>query len=538
MSKRKKSLLLFVVGVCLCGILFLLISSQIQKRDREEFIKQCKEYEGVWKDRENKFAVDIFRVTDGNIAFSLHNREFRCNAEFMTGYSVGNGYEFTYNAVRLGGNTYRVHAGSNGVGHIYLKDDKILIDIPQMKDKPHILEFQGELMKSHSLPEEDTVRLMTYMGTKKQLPDKLKKFCSLLYDEKGEVWRIRAVSDEDHCYTRTDVDGISFCTFQSECENKLGKAGRNCELSGGLQKSVYEKGDYVYSVIRNEFGMVIEIDCQKRNLPGTIREGDFILKGSTLLKYTGDYRQTGDVNDYLDLPENVGRIASHAFELGENGLGGADREIGKRILNIPEDVEIEEDAFYHCGPLIIQLEEGRKVIPKRAFAHMTALENKEDRKSWVTIILPNSLERIEEEAFALDNSTQGLQDYWDSFRGETNPSQPIALEFDQSRLSVRYIGDNALWGIRLMGLPNKVRYLGKNITLSTMFTISIPQGVTELHKDTFFLYGSEGAEVEIGPNMRKIDKGAFRSAHKGNGIIKITIDKENQYLHSFDKISD
>ena len=89
-----------------------------------------------------------------------------------------------------------------------------------------------------------------------------------------------------------------------------------------------------------------------------------------------------------------------------------------------------------------------------------------------------------------------------------------------------------------MGLPKKVRYLGKNITLSTMFTISIPQGVTELHKDTFFLYGSEGAEVEIGPNMRKLDKGAFRSAHKGNGIIKITIDKENQYLHSFDKISD
>lgn len=534
MSKRKKRMILFVVGVCLCGILFFLVGNQVLNKDKEEFLRQCREYEGIWNDEKGEFSLEIYRVTSGHMAFSLHHKKFKCDVSFMTAYSVGDGYEFTYNAVRLAGTTYRIHAGESGTGRIYLQDDKIYVEIGEVADKPQSLEFQGVLTKKHDLPQEEIIHLMEYMNTKKQLPKKMKKYCSLLYDEEGKVWRIRVVFNEDNCYTKTDVDGFSLGTFESECESRLGKATECIGLSGDLQKKVYEKGDYYYSIIRNEFGMVIEIDCQKKQLPGTTRTGEFIMKGDTLLRYAGDYYNYDSGDRYIQLPENVKRIASHAFEIGENGFERSATESGTNILHIPAGIFVEEDAFQNCGPLLIELAEGWKVVPKRAFAHTVSLSNREEKKSWVMFHLPDSLERIEEEAFALDNSTEGLKNYWQTFMGEVNPSPPILIQNDKMP-NVTYIGDNALWGIKLSQLPKKATYLGKNITLSTMLPIWIPQGITKLQKDNFFLYGTEGVDIEIGRNLRQIEKGAFQSSMEELCIKRITIDKENKFLQSFDK---
>lgn len=123
MSKRKKRMILFVVGVCLCGILFFLVGNQVLNKDKEEFLRQCREYEGIWNDEKGEFSLEIYRVTSGHMAFSLHHKKFKCDVSFMTAYSVGDGYEFTYNAVRLAGTTYRIHAGESGTGRIHPDDN-------------------------------------------------------------------------------------------------------------------------------------------------------------------------------------------------------------------------------------------------------------------------------------------------------------------------------------------------------------------------------------------------------------------------------
>lgn len=526
MSQRKMRMILVVVGACLCGIILFLVGNIIQKKDNDEFLKQCKEYEGTWENEKGTFSLEIYRVTSGQLAFSLHHKKFVRDVSLMTAYSVGDGYEFTYSAVRLAGKVYRIHAGNSGTGRIYLQEDKIRVDIPKIADRPGALEFQGILTKEKELPQEEVVHLMEYMNTKRQLPKKLERYCSLLYDEEGKVWRIRVVFNEDNCYRKTDVGGLSLCTFETECERELGTAMETYEVSGKLQKKVYEKGDFFYSIIRNEFGMVIEIDCQKRELPGTTRIGDFIMKGDTLLRYAGDYHDGGEI----DLPVNVKRIASFAFEFGENGLGVSQTENSVNILTIPAGIFVEEDAFRNCGPLLIELAEGWKVVPKRAFAHTVSLSNRKEKKSWVTIRLPDSLERIEEEAFALDHSTEELAKYWQTFIGENNPSPPITLLYSESLPNITYIGDNALWGIKLSSLPKNATYLGKNITLSTMLPVSIPQGITKLQKDNFFLYGTEGLSIEIGRNLREIAEGAFRDSDNRVSYEKITLDKENPYF--------
>lgn len=527
MSQRKQHMLVAMIAVCLCGGFLFLLASIGKREDEKKFLKQCKQYEGIWQNDSRTFSLKIYRVTSGHMMCSLYSKKMGREVPFMTAYSVGNGYEFTYSATRLAGTVYRIHAGDDGVGRIYPEEDKIRMEILGIPDKPRALEFEGMLTKTGELPKEETVHLMTYMNTRKKLPRSLQKYCTLFYDEEGKVWRIRAIFNEVNIYRKTDVNGLSLCTFETECEREFGDASESYELSSKRKKQVYEKDEYRYTLIRNEFGAVEEVDCQKKELPGTTRNGDFLMKGDTLFRYVGDYQNFNKIS----LPSNVKRIASHAFDIGENGIKISNVENHSNVLYIPAGITVEEDAFQNCGPLIIRLAEGWKVVPKRAFAHTVSMQSLKEKKSWVTFFLPQSLERIEEEAFALDNSSKGLNEYWRVLDEDETSVPAIYLSVEQELSNITYIGDNALWGLCLSALPRKATYLGKNLTLLNEGTISIPKGITKLRKDNFFLRGVGDINIKIGKNLQDIESGAFRDNFQDVYYYRISVDKKNPYMY-------
>lgn len=248
---------------------------------------------------------------------------------------------------------------------------------------------------------------MEYMNTKKQLPETVKKYCSLLYDEEGKVWRIRVRLAGNNKHRKTDIGGISLCTTESECERLFGQAVESVDLADRRKKKVYEKGGYCYTIVQNPFGMIEEADCRKKELSGTVQKGEFLMKGNTIFRYTGDI-YSGDIV----LPEGVNRITSRAFELGDNGCFVTEADPQMRKISLPAGIYVEEDAFRNCGPMCIELEKGWKVVPRRAFAHTVSLENMEKKETQIIFMLPETIERIEEEAFAIDNSSERLRTYW------------------------------------------------------------------------------------------------------------------------------
>ena len=509
MTTRKRRILFSAAVVFLCILIFFVIANVLQKKDKENF-QQYAKYEGVWQSADGKLTLEVYRVTSGTLSFSLNNKRTNNEISLSTAYSIGNGYEFSYAPQRLAGPVYYITAGNSCKGAIYPEEGKIRIDIPQIPDKPHVLEFQGTLTKKSGLPEEKTVHLMEYMNTKKQLPETVKKYCSLLFDEEGKVWRMRVRLAGNSKHRKTDIGGISLCTTESECERLLGTAVESVDLAGRRKKKVYEKDGYCYTIVQNPFGVIEEADCRK---------------GNTIFRYIGDI-YSGDIV----LPEGVNRIASHAFELGNNGCFITEANPYMRKISLPAGIYVEEDAFRNCGPMCIELEKGWKVVPRRAFAHTVSLENMQKKETQVIFMLPKTIERMEEEAFAIDNSSERLRTYWREWEQSDRRAAPVELLADHGFPNASYIGDNALWGMGLLSLPEKATFLGKNITLTGRDTVSIPEGITVLRSDNFYFTNENVYILQIGKKVQEIEENAFWNNAGCVNFNRVYVDERNPFI--------
>ncbi len=506
MSERKKKLIGMVVGVFLCSFVVLILGEYAMRSDQEEYARKCKTYEGIWKGRD--FRLEIHRVSSAYLYFSMRNFETNRNMRLLNAHSIGEGiYEFTYATDESeSGKVNRIYPGQEGRGTIRLQGNRVKVDFPKLPGKKMALEYTGVLTEKVALRKEKTYHLTDYFGTEEKPKGMLAEYGSFGYDEQGKVWRVHAVlAENDNEYYKTDIFGITMNSSPSECEEQLGELTSEQKLKVGGWRRQYENDDYVSTCITNAYGVIQEIDCQIANPNESARQGDFLMKGSTAYRYTGDYSK----GKTIVLPKTTKRIASHAFDVGEHGYPFT--RIRERVctIDIPGDVVVEADAFANCGPLTINVQSGCKEIPKGAFAHMVSWESMSKKKNWVNVLLPDSLKKIGEGAFALGDSTDDLEQYWMDNKGGSVSidSPPYTLN------NVTYIGDNAFWGIAMRQIPPEVRYLGVNYTIfpDSLYNneIDIPYYLTRLKKNTLLIWGN-GIEIYFPAGMEEIEDGAIQ----------------------------
>ena len=145
----------------------------------------------------------------------------------------------------------------------------------------------------------------------------------------------------------------------SECKRALGRMISEQTLVWKGIRRQYENDKYVSTIVTNEFGVIIEMDCQLKNLPEQREE--FILKKYFVPFFAGDY--TGGIK--ITIPSKCNRISSHAFDAGEYGYSLNAKRKYTRNITIPKKVFVEEDAFANCGSLTINIAEERQKLRKK-----------------------------------------------------------------------------------------------------------------------------------------------------------------------------
>lgn len=529
MTIRKKRLLMIIAGALLCSVVLWFMAEFALQSDQDEYAKKCKYFEGTWKSETGDLVLDVRRVSSGALFFSIENKKVQRKVSRVYAYAVGDDmYEFSYgtNAGKTG-KVYKIVPGDEAKGTIHLQEGKIAVDFPEIEGQKGGLEYTGVLVKKDAFPKQKVHHLTDYLGTKKKMDADLQEYCSFGYDADGSIWRVHAMLAEESERYKTDIAGISMNSTAEECESLLGNMTSEIKLDERGWRRQYENDMYVSTVIVNSFGVITELDCQLANLPGTSRQDDFIMKGNTVYRYAGDYSQAKTI----ELPQGTQRIASHAFDAGEHGYSLLTSNRQTCRLDIPDQVFIEEDAFANCGSLSIYLKSGCKEIPAGAFAHMVSLESRFKKANWVSIILPSSLRKIGDRAFALGEATEDLEQYWEGNNAnmEGDPVSIRAPGFSGSAIS--YIGDNAFWGIAMTGLPRALCYLGKNYTLrstdviSTSDELQIPKGLDVLKKDSLFLQG-DYFQIRLPSTMKDIEEGAIR----GSEDIKFRMPQDSEYM--------
>lgn len=488
MTAKKKRLLFMVLGVCLCALIAVLIGERAISDNKKEYAERCSEFAGIWTDKDKTISLEIQRVTSEAIFFSLDEK----NNRLFSGRAVGDEtYEFTYNST---GNMYRmsIRPGTENKLTIQLLDKKVRLNFPgggMKKQKPP--RFNGMLTKKTSLVNQKAYSLSGYLGTKKEPARALNRYCSFSRLEDGTIWRVHTLLDETGEYFKTNILGITMNSTLSECKRALGKMISEQALVWKGMRRQYENDKYVSTIVTNEFGVIIEMDCQLKNLPGAKREGEFILKGNTLYRFAGDY--TGGIK--ITIPAKCNRISSHAFDAGEYGYSLNEKRKYTRNITIPKKVFVEEDAFANCGSLTITIAEGTTKITKKAFAHMVSEESMMKKVKWVEVNLPSSLEVVEEGAFALGESTDKLRRFWQiySWDSERIPVRINTLKI-MREFTLTYIGDNAFWGIDMDGLPPGLTYLGTNYTVQLYSSgydsdskLALPVSLEKLKSHTIYL---------------------------------------------------
>lgn len=528
MSVRKKRMIFMVVGVILCCLIVLFLGERAMRSDQEEYARKCKSYEGIWKSKNRDFSLEVHRVSSGTLFFSLNNRKTFQEFRLLAAQAVDDDiYEFSYGVEATGfGRIYEIRPGQEAKGTISLRENEISIDFPKIPGKVKGLEYKGNLSKQGDIPKQSVCHLADYLGTTKKVSQEMAKYCSFGYDDNGKVWRVHAMLDEEGEYYTTDIHGIDMNSSSSECEYRLGDMTSETELIWGGCRRTYENSDYVSTVITNEYGVIVELDCQIANLPGTTRQGDFLMKGDTAYRFAGDYSQ--GIN--IDIPKYTKRIASHAFDAGEHCYTlNSSRKYVRRVV-LPSTIFVEEYAFANCGPLHISLANGWKEIPRRAFAHMVSLATAEKKGKWVDVEIPASVEKIDEEAFALGESSSKLDKLW---AGGASVCKPVTVNATSAmRRGLRYVGDNAFWGIVMTEMPVRAEYLGKNYTFSGEISVRIPDQIKVLKKDSLYLMGIN-FDIDIPLGLQDIENEAIRGYSECNFYLPkddVSGEEESRYL--------
>lgn len=459
MTTKKKRLLLMVLIVCITALAFLFLGDRAIFDNRSEYEERCRSFEGIWTDKDNTIALEIQRVTSDTLFFSLDEK----NNRLFCARAVGDeSYEFTYSST---GNEYqmRVHPGKEKKLMIQLLDHQVKLNFPGgNKKKQRPAQFNGILTHKKSLQKQKAYSLSNYLGTKKRPEKALDRYCTFSRLEDGTIWRVHALLDETGEYFKTGIFGITMNSTLSECKKVLGKMTSEESLAWDGMRRRYENETYISTMVTNEFGVIVEMDCQLKQLSGAKREGEFFMKGNTLYRFAGDYLR----GRKIDLPKRCNRISPHAFDAGEYGYSLNEKRKYKRNITIPKNVVVEADAFANCGSLNITIAAGTKEIKKDAFAHMVSKNSKWKKLGWIDVTLPATLERVEENAFAVGDPTQSLSKYWNAL-GELTEGVPVRINIVEALDNLTYIGDNAFWGIPMKSIPSKISYLGKNYTLDT-----------------------------------------------------------------------
>lgn len=537
MAVRKKRLLLIVAGVIFCSVVLWFMAESAMQSDQDEYAKKCKYFEGIWSSKSGDLKLEVRRVSSGALFFSMENKRANRKLRLAYAYAVGDDmYEFSYGTdAGKSGRVYKIIAGTEGKGTIHLQEKAIRIDFPKISGKSKGLEYTGVLTKKIPFDRQKEHHLTDYLGTKQKMGNDLAEYCSFGYDAEGKIWRVHAMLAEEGEQYKTDIAGITMNSTEEECESILGNRTSEIKLGDRGCRRQYENDRYVSTVIVNSFGVITELDCQLAELPGTSRQGDFIMKGNTVYRYAGDYSQSTTI----ELPQGTRRIASHAFDAGEHGYSLSETNRQNCGIYIPHQVFVEEDAFANCGPLLIFLQSGWKEIPKGAFAHTVSLESRFKKENWVSITLPSSLQKIGDRAFALGGAEDDLELYWKG--NEKMENDPVSIRAPgYSMCDISYIGDYAFWGIAMNGLPRALQYLGKDYTirnqtsygLDDMDELQIPSGLDVLKKDSLFLMG-EQFQIRFPSTMKDIEEGAIR----GTENIKFRMPQDSEYMKaSKDKI--
>lgn len=452
---RKKRLCKRIALVVIVAVFFVIIAILWMKKDKEEYIKWQAQYKGVWVSPDENYEMTVMRVTSAHIIFSVQNKKSDLALDYASAEAVGDGeYNFQYQLQKSTKGKISANYGNMCKGTISLKEQGLVLEVPAFEKFKNCLEFHGALKKKSGLPSVKRTDLQTLMGGKAKDHDEDKN-CYVVEEDKGKINRIhiRWDSKQDReGYEKYEMAGINPICFASDLQTQFGSPIEEEELDENRYKRVYEKDGFRYQFITEGYGLVAEGDCQYEVPEHCHREGDFVMKGDTVLRYLGDYEKSRTIS----LPRGTKKIASGAFTVTPNII--SDNLIRTIKLSIPNGVQVEKEAFRECGRMKITLEEGWKSVPKEAFANMVVMNRSEGRSNWVEVILPRSLRRLEEKAF----ETNWYEDRFEISTMDSINEQPVKVQLTDE---LEYIGDNALKGISNRLLPAKIKHLGQNFVL-------------------------------------------------------------------------
>lgn len=294
-----------------------------------------------------------------------------------------------------------------------------------------------------------------------------------------------------------------------------------------------------------------------------ISSEDFILDGTTLVKYIGE-------NSVVQVPENITAIATGAFSkcifiteiilpetvsiIGANAFENCTR---LEKINIPSAVTtIYDQTFFGCKSLqSIQLPDSIERIGEQAFAYcvilndiklpqnITVIENStfSNCYSLTKIELPTELEIIQDSAFRYS----GLN-YLDvptgvHFLGEGAFYGCHKLKSITLPETLKYISSyafQACFELADISIPSSVEYIGAGafIKCYALTEISIPEGITSIEEFTFD-YCYNLVSIDIPESLKEIKYRAFTEV---SGLMDfefpstVVYDKDQVFVFSYD----
>lgn len=102
----------------------------------------------------------------------------------------------------------------------------------------------------------------------------MNRYCSFSRLEDGTIWRVHTLLDETGEYFKTDLLGITMNSTLSECKRTLGRMISEQTLVWNGIRRQYENDKYISTIVTNEFGVIIEMDCQIKICPEQREKGN------------------------------------------------------------------------------------------------------------------------------------------------------------------------------------------------------------------------------------------------------------------------
>ncbi|MBO5485986.1 MAG: leucine-rich repeat protein, partial [Eubacterium sp.] len=362
-------------------------------------------------------------------------------------------------------------------GVITIQENKARLQMAHSQDREII--YDKELTRREPLEEKKNISLTSYMDKKTDVPGD----CSVGKDSKGEIKMIQnSLEENEYNY---NLGGINRYCFEADCENLWGNATETISLDNGTKKAIYKENGFIYTITFDSFGLVCELLCMKDS-DAYRQEGDFLLDGDTVVKYLGYNGKSKEIK----LPKQAKKIASGAFTQSNTVYKSLKAESSS--VYIPAEIEVERDAFRHCGKMRIILMGNWKVIPEGAFAHLVPNDLK-DKRTWVHVSLPFSPVTIQKDAFNQDEGTVNWPRYIREI--DSNSKSPVVVEnWD----SVKEVAEDSLRGITI---EDDGMYRNKSLTSLTGGGILSRYG-EDLYDDTIMFFVPE--------QVKTLEKGAIQ----------------------------